>query len=74
MTNVLQFPQYAYFSTCPICGSQSWFIQMDKVQGPNQKIIGIQCSECGAEMVLEDIEIEKREQFRGSVGEDGQGV
>jgi hypothetical protein len=62
MSNVVQFPSYAYFSTCPVCGSQTWFIQLDKAQGPNQKIVGIQCSDCNAEMVLEDMEIGREEQ------------
>lgn len=60
MSNVVQFPTYQYVAMCPMCGGSDWMILMSKAQPPNQRIVEIECSNCSAMMILDDIEVEKK--------------
>ena len=39
--------EFVWHVTCPECGSDTWFIVIDRPQRGNEEAIQIQCAECG---------------------------
>jgi transcription elongation factor Elf1 len=53
-----KFPEARYFCRCPDCGGDSWWLQTNKEVN---EILGIECQQCGAEIILDQFTIRKEQ-------------